>query len=299
MTVQARLLEGESYLDELEARLRASVSSDPGLVGRVGAESVQAGGKRLRPLLIHLVSDDAERALVCSVAIELVHTATLVHDDLIDRAPMRRGRPTAWHEHGDAAARTTGDYLFARGFSQLAAAGDLEAVRILSQACLALARGEALQRQQQHRPDTTVEAYLERIELKTGKLFEAACLLGSRDPQLGRFGLLLGTAFQIADDILDCTGDTLETGKVPGTDLREGTPTLPLLLAARTDDSVHAALAGGSLEGVLLRVAATGALEQSRRVALDYATRAREALNGSFRRAELEALADAVVERRR
>jgi geranylgeranyl pyrophosphate synthase len=300
MTVQTGLgLLESQYLDELEARLRASVASDPGLVGRVGAESVQAGGKRLRPLLIHLVSDDAERALVCSVAIELVHTATLVHDDLIDRAPMRRGRPTAWHEHGDAAARTTGDYLFARGFSQLAAAGDLEGVRILSQACLALARGEALQRQQQHRPDTPVEAYLERIELKTGKLFEAACLLGSRDPQLGRFGLLLGTAFQIADDILDCTGDTLETGKVPGTDLREGTPTLPLLLAARADDSVHAALAGGPLEGVLVRVAATGALEQCRRVALDYATRAREALNGSFRRAELEALADAVVERRR
>jgi geranylgeranyl pyrophosphate synthase len=299
MTVQVGRQERQPYLDELEARLRASVSSHPGLVGRVGAESVQAGGKRLRPLLIHLVSDDAERALVCSVAIELVHTATLVHDDLIDRAPMRRGRPTAWHEHGDGAARTTGDYLFARGFSQLAAAGDLEGVRILSQACLALARGEALQRQQQHRPDTPVESYLERIELKTGKLFEAACLLGSRDPQLGRFGLLLGTAFQIADDILDCTGDSLETGKVPGTDLREGTPTLPLLLAARADESVHAALAGGPLEGVLLRVAATGALEQSRRVAVDYATRAREALNGSFRRAELEALADAVVERRR
>jgi geranylgeranyl pyrophosphate synthase len=299
MSAQVGLQESQPYLDELEVLLRASVASHPGLVGRVGAESVQAGGKRLRPLLIHLVSDDAERALVCSVAIELVHTATLVHDDLIDRAPMRRGRPTAWHEHGDAAARTTGDYLFARGFSQLAAAGDLEGVCILSQACLALARGEALQRQQQYRPDTPVEAYLERIELKTGKLFEAACLLGSRDAQLGRFGLLLGTAFQIADDILDCTGDSLETGKVPGTDLREGTPTLPLLLAARADASVHAALAGGPLEGVLLRVAATGALEQSRRVALDYATRAREALNGSFRRAELEALADAVVERRR
>jgi geranylgeranyl pyrophosphate synthase len=299
VTVQAGLRERPPYLDELEERLRASVSSHPGLVGRVGAESVQAGGKRLRPLLIHLVSDDAQRALVCSVAIELVHTATLVHDDLIDRAPMRRGRPTAWHEHGDVAARTTGDFLFARGFSQLAAAGDLDGVRILSHACLALARGEALQRQQQHRPDTPVEAYLERIELKTGKLFEAACLLGSRDPQLGRFGLLLGTAFQIADDILDCTGDTLETGKVPGTDLREGTPTLPLLLAASADDSVHAALAGGPLEGALVRVAATGALEQSRRVALDYATRAREALNGNVRRAELEALADAVVERRR
>jgi geranylgeranyl pyrophosphate synthase len=299
VTTQTRRSEAELYLARLEARLHASVSSHAGLVGIVGSESVQAGGKRLRPLLIYLVSDDPERALRCSVAIELVHTATLVHDDLIDRAPMRRGKPTAWHAHGGAAARATGDFLFASGFAQLAQAGDLEGVRILSAACLALVRGEALQRQQRHRPETPVEAYLERIALKTGKLFEAACLLGSRDARLGRFGLLLGTAFQIADDILDCTGDTQETGKVPGTDLREGTPTLPLLLAAREDEEVRSALAGGPLEGVLVRVAATGALERSRAVALDYATRARQALNGSFRRAELEALADAVVERRR
>jgi geranylgeranyl pyrophosphate synthase len=299
MTAPARLPDAQLYLEELEERLQATVSSHPGLVERVGSESVRAGGKRLRPLLIYLVSEDREQALRCSVAIELVHTATLVHDDLIDSATMRRGRPTAWHAHGDWAARTTGDYLFARGFAVLAEGGDLEGVRILSDACLALVRGEALQRQQQYRPDTPVEAYFERIALKTGKLFEAACLLGSRDPRLGRFGLLLGTAFQIADDILDCTGDTLETGKVPGTDLREGTPTLPLLLAARADEVVRAALAGGPLEGVLLRVAQTGALERSRTVALDYATRARQALNGSFRRAELESLADAVVERRR
>jgi geranylgeranyl pyrophosphate synthase len=299
MTAPARLPDAQLYLEELEERLQATVSSHPGLVEQVGSESVRAGGKRLRPLLIYLVSEDREQALRCSVAIELVHTATLVHDDLIDSATMRRGRPTAWHAHGDWAARTTGDYLFARGFAVLSEGRDLEGVRILSDACLALVRGEALQWQQRYRADTPVEAYFERIALKTGKLFEAACLLGSRDPRLGRFGLLLGTAFQIADDILDCTGETLETGKVPGTDLREGTPTLPLLLAARADEVVHAALAGGPLEGVLLRVAQTGALERSRTVALDYATRARQALNGSFRRAELESLADAVVERRR
>jgi geranylgeranyl pyrophosphate synthase len=260
---------------------------------------VDAGGKRLRPLLIHLVSDDRERALTCSVAIELVHTATLVHDDLVDSAPMRRGRPTAWHAYDEHAAVTAGDYLFARGFAELAAARDLDGVRILSEACLALVRGEALQRRQQHRADTAVEDYLERIALKTGKLFEAACLLGSRDPRLGRFGLLLGIAFQVADDILDCTGEEAETGKVTGTDLREGTPTLPLLLASQADPVVHDALAGGPLEGVLVRVAASGALEDSRAVALDYARRAREALDGVPSRAELEALAEAVVERRR
>jgi geranylgeranyl pyrophosphate synthase len=249
-------------------------------------------------LLIHLVSDDPERALRCSVAIELVHTATLVHDDLIDGAPLRRGRPTTWSTDGELAARATGDYLFARAFAELTDAGDLEGVRILAGACLALVRGEALQRRQRHRPDTTVDEYLERIALKTGKLFEAACLLGSRDPALGRFGLKLGIAFQIADDILDCSGETTETGKVAGTDLRDGTPTLPLLLAAREDSVVREALAGGPMAGALLRIAATGALERAREVALGYAAEARASLDGAARHDELASLADAVVERR-
>ena len=287
-----------SYLSEVEARLHGAVAAYPGLVRLVGSEAVEAGGKRLRPLLIQLVSDDRERALRSSVAVELVHTASLIHDDLIDRAPLRRGRPTAWHAHGDGAARTTGDYLFSRGFSVLAEAGDLDGVRVLADACLALVRGEALQKRQQHDPATTIEAYLERIALKTGKLFEAACLLGSRDPSLGRFGLKLGIAFQIADDILDCAGDSTETGKVAGTDLREGTPTLPLLLAAQKDEVVHAALAGGGpTVGVLVRIAATGALEHSRERALGFVDEALESLNGAPRRDELVALADAVVNR--
>ena len=224
--------------------------------------------------------------------------ATLVHDDLIDGAKVRRGKAAAWAAHGPDAARATGDYLFARAFAELAAEGDVGAVAVLADACLCLARGEAMQRGQLHDPDTTVEAYLERCSLKTGKLFEAACSLGSGGT-LGRFGLNLGIAFQIADDILDCAGDTIETGKVAGTDLREGTPTLPLLLAAREDDVVRAALAGGPVAGVLIRVAATGALERSREVALDYAGRARASLDGSLHREELETLADAVVNRRR
>ena len=285
-------------LERVEERLLETVGAFPGLVERLGAAALSAGGKRLRPLLIHLVSDDPERALRCSVAVELIHTASLVHDDLIDRAPLRRGSPTVWASAGDNAARSTGDYLFARGFAELADAGDLEGVRILAQACLALVRGEAMQRRQAHNPDTTVDAYLERIALKTGKLFEAACLLGSRDERLGRFGLKLGIAFQIADDVLDCSGDALETGKVTGTDLREGTPTLPLLIAAREDDAVRAALAGGPMTGALLRVAATGALERSLEVARRYADEARESLDGALNHEELEALADAVVERR-
>jgi geranylgeranyl pyrophosphate synthase len=147
-----------------------------------------------------------------------------------------------------------------------------------------------------HDPDTTIESYIERCGLKTGKLFEAACRLAGGS---GEFGLALGIAYQITDDVLDCTGDSADTGKVPGTDLREGTPTLPLILAARVDEVVRRALAGGPLEGALVRVAASGALEQSREVALEYAARARSALNGATWREELEALTYAAVDRTR
>ena len=168
--------------------------------------------------------------------------ATLVHDDLIDGAALRRGRASAWSEHGGAVAKSAGDYLFARAFSVLAETGDPHAVSVLAEAALGLARGEAMQRRQQHDPDVTIDAYLERCALKTGKLFGAACALGGGN---GEYGRLLGIAFQIADNVLDCSGETIETGKVAGTDLRDGTPTLPLLLAAQEDPVVHAALGGG------------------------------------------------------
>jgi len=288
----------DEYLDGLEERLAAAVEACPGLVSTVGAEALAAGGKRLRPLLVFLTAPAGESPLAAGAAVELVHTATLVHDDLIDRAEYRRGRAAAWSTYGPEAARAAGDYLFARAFAELAATGDPEAVGFLATATLALARGEALQRAQAHDPDTSVESYLERCALKTGKLFEAACLLGSRgDRNLGAFGLALGIAFQIADDILDCTGETVETGKIAGTDLREGTPTLPLILAAREDAAVRRALAGGRVDGTLIRVAETGALDEARIVALDYARRARACLDGHVRREELAALTDAVVDR--
>jgi octaprenyl-diphosphate synthase len=292
---QAVLLEARPFLDELEERLAAAIAHSPGVVADVSAEALDAGGKRLRPLLVHLTSNDRERALRGGVAVELVHTATLVHDDVIDRAELRRGRETAWHAHGEPTARATGDYLFARAFAELADAGDLEGAQILANTCVALVRGEAVQRRQLHDPDTPIDAYLARVELKSGKLFEAACLLGSRDPRLGRFGLALGIAFQIVDDILDCTGDTTETGKIAGTDLREGTPTLPLILAAREDEVVRRALAGGPLEGALVRVAETGALERSREAALEHARKARAFLRDE---PQLEALTHLVLERK-
>jgi geranylgeranyl pyrophosphate synthase len=287
----------EEYLDALEERLARSVASHPGVVAAVGNEALAAGGKRLRPLLVFLSTPPGvEPSLAAGVAVELVHMATLVHDDLIDRAHFRRGKAAAWSVHGAEAARATGDYLFARAFAELAGTGDSRAVNVLADATLRLARGEALQRTQTHDPSTTVESYIERCALKTGALFEAACRLGGGS---GDYGVALGVAFQIADDVLDCAGATIETGKIAGTDLRDGTPTLPLLLAAQEDKLVREALAGGPLDGILVRVAATGALERSREVALDYAGRARACLNGELHRDELESLTHAVVNRER
>jgi geranylgeranyl pyrophosphate synthase len=288
----------DGYLDELEDRLTETVAARPGLVAEIGADALDAGGKRLRPLLVFLTSSPGEEPrLAAGVAIELVHMASLVHDDLIDGAELRRGRASVWSAHGPDAAAAGGVYLFARAFAELAATGDAAAVRVLADAALALVRGEALERRQRRRPETTVDEYLERCTLKTAKLFEAACLLGSGRAELGAFGLALGIAFQIVDDCLDCAGQTVETGKIAGTDLRQGIPTLPLLLAAREDEVVRDALAGGSLEGALLRVAASGAIEEAREVARIYAEQARACLDGTGAREELESITDAVVER--
>jgi geranylgeranyl pyrophosphate synthase len=287
----------DAYLEELEERLDRAVGSCRGVVAAVGTEALAAGGKRLRPLLVYLSAPPGPAPLAAGVAVELVHMATLMHDDLIDGARMRRGHASAWSAYGPDAARAAGDYLFARAFAELAATRDARSVSILAEATLCLARGEALQRSQRYDPGTTVDAYLERCSLKTGKLFEAACRLAGGS---GSFGLALGIAFQITDDILDCSGVTIETGKIAGTDLREGTPTLPLLLAAGRDEVVREALAGGALaEGVLLRVAASGAIEESREVALAYARNARACLNGELHRDELESLTYAIVNRER
>ena len=218
--------------------------------------------------------------MLAATAIELVHMATLVHDDLIDRAPLRRGRATVWAGHGATIARACGDYLFARAFGELARTREPAAVRLLAAASLDLARGEALQDAQARRPETPVAEYLERCRLKTGRLFACACGLGGRlgglaeadCATLERFGDALGIAFQLADDVLDCAGDPATTGKALGTDLLDGTVTLPLLLAAQRDDAVAAAIrsrevAARDVLGTLARVAATGAVDEARAAA--------------------------------
>jgi geranylgeranyl pyrophosphate synthase len=259
-------------------------------VAQAGGETLHAGGKRLRPTLVYLSAPVGARATpaveIAAAAVELVHMATLVHDDVLDEAPLRRGHPTAWSTHGEAVAVATGDYLFARAFAELAALREPISIRILSTTSCELARGELLQAEQARDPGVAAADVLERCRLKTGRLFAAACALGGRlgglDPDacaaLERFGESLGLAFQLADDVLDCAGDPKRTGKALGTDLRDGTTSLPLLLAAHADPVLAAALrepvASADVLPLLARVAATGALDQVRDTAESYARRA-------------------------
>jgi geranylgeranyl pyrophosphate synthase len=305
-----------AYLAELEGCLEDGVGWVDGTVGERAAATLAAGGKRLRPLLVLLAAPPPgrrRRELVrAGAAIELVHMASLVHDDVLDRAALRRGRPTVLATHGPVTAAATGDYLFARAFAVLAAAGSMPALALLAGCAVSLAQGEALQARQARRSETTPEEYLERCALKTGSLFSAACRLGgllggaSSDAvdALGRFGHAVGIAFQVADDVLDCAGLPETTGKPLGTDLLDGTPTLPLVLAARREPAVAAAIAGGAepgdLMGLLARVAASGALAEARETAYDQVRRAEAALDDldlDHDTGALRAVARSVVDR--
>jgi geranylgeranyl pyrophosphate synthase len=307
------------------------------------AATVAAGGKRLRPLLVVLACEAAggpragesaaaeatasgesdELALVrAAVAVELVHSATLVHDDVIDGAELRRGHPTVVADSGRGAAIATGDLLFSRAFAELALNDDLAQLRALSDASSALAAGELLQREDAYAARVAVERYLRRCELKTAALFEAACRLGalvaggargahpavaSLADGLGAFARRIGLAFQLLDDVLDVSGPVERTGKTRGTDLLDGTVTLPLILARERDTSL-AALDLASLQGpeeaaeLCDRIAATGALREARERALAFVAEAKAALPTLLprdRAALLDLVADAVVERYR
>jgi geranylgeranyl pyrophosphate synthase len=307
-----------AYVERVEVRLAEAVTSLPGTVAAASATTLHSGGKRLRPLLVYLAAPadrrDAPKVVLAGCAVELVHMATLVHDDQLDAAPIRRGRPTVWSTHGPAVSAATGDYLFARAFAELTATGDPVAVTILSDACLSLARGEILQREQAGRVETTVAQYLERCRLKTGRLFAAAAMLGGRLAGTGRpqldalsdFGEELGLAFQVADDILDCDGDPDTTGKPLGTDLLDGTVSLPLLLAAQRDPAVADVLQRGAgpadVLPTLTRVVQSGALERARKEAAVHvfsAERALDRLDGKVDTELLRAAVRSAVERER
>jgi geranylgeranyl pyrophosphate synthase len=301
----------QAFAERVEERLEQAVATDPGAVARAGAQTLRSGGKRLRPLLVSMCATDAARGrdelVVAGCAVELVHMATLVHDDVLDAAPLRRGHPTVWRTDGRGLATATGDHLFARAFAELTATGDMPAVAILADACLSLARGEILQRLQAGDPSVTVDGYLERCTLKTGRLFSAAARLGARFSQLpaddaaalGRFAEALGLAFQIADDVLDCDGDPDTTGKPLGTDLLDGTVTLPLLSAARRDPQVAAVIARGAVPDdvlpTLARVVRSGAVAEARAEAQRLAERATAELYAVAAPVDTEALREAVL----
>jgi geranylgeranyl pyrophosphate synthase len=298
------------FAERVERRLQLIVADRPGAVALAGAQTLRSGGKRLRPLLVSMCASDAARdgsALVpAGCAVELVHMATLVHDDVLDAAPLRRGQPTVWQTGGRELATATGDHLFARAFAELTGTADLAAVTLLADACLSLARGEILQRQQAGDPGVTVERYLERCTLKTGSLFSAAARLGARfsglgghdAAALGRFAEALGLAFQIADDVLDCDGNPDTTGKPLGTDLLDGTVTLPLILAADRDPDVRAVIGRGATPDdvlpTLARVVASGAVADARSQALWFADRAAAELDAVSSAIDAEALREAV-----
>ena len=301
------------------------VTSDSGLPlsGHAHA-TVSAGGKRLRPLLVMLAAhasgedalDEGPSVIRAAVAVELVHSATLVHDDIIDDAGVRRGQPTVSAVAGRDAAVATGDLLFSRAFAELALNESIPQLRALSTASSALAEGELLQREDAYADQVPIERYLRRCELKTAALFEAACRMGalsapgspaSLADDLGHFARRIGLAFQILDDVLDVSGPVERTGKAPGTDLLDGTVTLPLILAREHDATLSQVdLRGlrGAAEAQALcdRIASTGALEESRERAMEIVTNAKAALPAILpdgRAALLELVADAVVERYR
>jgi len=300
-----------------EERLRTVVADAGVPLAPAAAETIAAGGKRLRPLLVVLAASaggvlEGQHVVRAAVAVELVHSATLVHDDIVDGARLRRGRPTVVARHGRAAAVGTGDLLFSRAFAELAAGGEVEPLRILTRASRALAAGELMQREDAYRRDVSVERYLRRCELKTAALFEAACALGALPAGddlaggLALFARRIGLAFQLFDDVLDVAGGEEHTGKKAGADLRDGTVTLPLIIASERDGAVASVdlreLDGeASIAALCARIAATGALESSRERALGYVASAKEQLGTLLapdRRVLLSLLADAVVERR-
>jgi geranylgeranyl pyrophosphate synthase len=294
-------------LGEVEDRLRDAVGEHGEALAEDATATLSAGGKRLRPMLVLLCAGEGGEAasVRAATAIELIHMATLVHDDVLDEAPLRRGVPTVAASSGRDRAVATGDLLFSRAFALLAEAGDGRAVALLAEASVALAQGELAQRHDAFDTSIDEERYLERCRLKTAALFECACLLGRDDLRLRRFGGQIGLAFQLLDDVLDVAGPPERTGKARGTDLLDGTVTLPLIEAARVDPGIREVdlrrLDPVGTETVCDRIAATGALEEVRRRALEMVAAAkRELAARGFepeQRQLLELVADGVVQR--
>lgn len=297
-------------LAQVEQGLLAAVDGDGPLTADA-VTTLQAGGKRMRPMLVLLCAgpDAGPAAIRSAVAVELIHMASLVHDDVLDRAPLRRGRPTVFARSGRDQATALGDRLFSTAFEVLADAGDEPAIAELSATSVDLARGELMQRRGAFDLSLSKDDYFERCRLKTGRLFAAACVLGrspadpSRNDVLAAFGERIGLAFQMLDDVLDISGPAERTGKARGTDLLDGTVTLPLIVAIESEPT----LAGTDLRlldeagaaELCDRIAATGALDDVRGRAMGLIEEAKAGLEAARLDPEqarlLELIADGVV----
>ena len=294
-------------LGEVEELLREALADQGEPLGEDAATTLAAGGKRLRPMLVLLCAgpEPCAAAVPAAAAIELIHMATLVHDDVLDDAPLRRGLPTIAATSGRERATATGDLLFSRAFALLAGAEDARAIALLADASVALARGELMQRHDAFDLGLDEERYLARCRLKTARLFECACLLGRNVESLREFGAGIGLAFQLLDDVLDVSGPPERTGKARGTDLLDGTVTLPLIEAAKSDPAIREAdlhgLDATAAEALCDRIAATGALERVRARALELVAEAKRALAAADfepeQRQLLALVADGVVQR--
>jgi geranylgeranyl pyrophosphate synthase len=294
-------------LARVEERLVAIAADSGPVLSDHATGTMTAGGKRLRPLLVVLAAGraDGQGVVRGAVAVELVHAATLVHDDVLDAAALRRGRPTFVASACRKLAVATGDLLFSKAFTELLPSG-VDAVRALGEAGSALAEGELMQRADAFDASISVDRYLRRCELKTACLFVAACRLGAVEAgegdALSPFARDVGMAFQILDDVLDVSGPAERTGKHRGTDLLDGTVTLPFILARAHDPSLQApaGMTPDEAAAICDRIAATGALAEARARALELVARAKAELPAELppaQRRALDLVADGVVAR--
>lgn len=301
----------------IQDRLKSEVV----LINQIGHYIVGSGGKRLRPALVvlagRLTGAPAAHIHELAAVIEFIHTATLLHDDVVDESSLRRGRNTANAEFGNAASVLVGDFLYSRAFQMMVSVANPRVMEVLAEATNIIAEGEVLQLLNIKEPDTDEEAYLRVVRYKTAKLFQAAAQVGAilggatqtDEAALADYGTHLGTAFQLIDDVLDYSGDESETGKHLGDDLAEGKPTLPLIHAMREGtpaqrDAVRNAILSGDREvmpAVLAAIRDTGALDYARQAARTEAGRATSAIShlpGSVYRDALLELCVFAVERR-
>jgi octaprenyl-diphosphate synthase len=287
-------------MNSVDAVIRTRLHSDVVLVRQVAEYIVAGGGKRMRPALVLLSAGALDYRGTyhhdLAAVIEFIHTATLLHDDVVDESALRRGRETANALFGNAASVLVGDFLYSRAFQMMVSVGSMRIMEVLADATNIIAEGEVLQLMNCHNADATVENYLQVIRFKTAKLFEAAARLGAilsgadeaTEDGFARYGMHLGTAFQLIDDVLDYSGAEADTGKHLGDDLAEGKPTLPLIHAIQHGSAAEAACVRHAIERggrdefpqVLAAIRNTGALEEARRRAEQEASCATTAIAG-------------------